>query len=139
MNVSRARVRGVESAADLTWLGIRWRGSVTLQRARDEDTGTQLQGRAQRFATLEAARTLGAWTLATQVVASGERHDSIAEAAGTRLPGYARVDARVRYALDKRWTVEVSAVNVLDKRYEHALGYDGTRRGALVSVRFDAF
>jgi vitamin B12 transporter len=139
MNVNRARVRGVEAAVDLTWLGIRWRGALTVQRARDQDAGTRLQGRADRFATLEASRTLGAWTLASQVVASGDRHDSIGEQDGTRLGGYARVDARVRYAIDKRWTVELAAVNLADKRYEHALGYDGARRGALLSVRFNAF
>ncbi|HUQ10153.1 MAG TPA: TonB-dependent receptor, partial [Steroidobacteraceae bacterium] len=36
MNVDRARVRGVEAAADLAWLGIRWRAAVTLQRPRNE-------------------------------------------------------------------------------------------------------
>jgi vitamin B12 transporter len=139
MNVSRARVRGVEATADLAWLGVRWRGAATLQRPRDEDTGRRLQGRARRFGSLEASRSWGAWTLATRVTASGDRYDSLGEAAGTRLAGYARVDARVRYVHDKRWTVELAAVNLGDRRYEHALGYEGTRRGALLSVRFDAF
>ena len=139
MNVNRARVRGVEAAADLSWLGIRWRASLTVQRPRDEDAGTRLQARALRFGSLEAARTLGNWTLSSHVSASGDRYDSIGEAPGTRLAAYARLDARVRYAIDKRWAVELAAVNVTDKRYEHALGYDGARRGALLCVRFDAF
>ncbi|HUP30878.1 MAG TPA: TonB-dependent receptor [Usitatibacter sp.] len=139
MNVSRAHVRGVEAAADLTWLGIRWRAAVTAQRPRDEDTGTRLQGRALRYGSFEASRTRGAWTVSTQVTASGDRYDSLGEASGTRLAAYARADARVRYAIDKRWAVELTAVNLTDKRYERALGYDGARRGALLSVRFDAF
>lgn len=138
-NVNRARVRGVEMAADLTWLGLRWRGAVTVQRPADEDSGTRLQARARHYGTLEASRTLGPWTLSSRVTASGDRYDSIGEAAASRLGGYARVDARVRYALDKRWAVELAAVNVADKRYEHAVGYEGTRRGAVLSVRFDAF
>jgi hypothetical protein len=35
--------------------------------------------------------------------------------------------------------VELSAVNLADKRYETATGYEGTRRGILVSLKFDAF
>lgn len=139
MNVSRARVRGLEAEADMTWLGIRWRAALTVQRPRDETPGTRLQGRARHFGTLQASKSLGAWTLGAAVTASGDRYDSLNEDPATRLGGYARVDARVRYAVDKRWTVELAAVNVGDKRYEHALGYDGTRRGALLSVRFDAF
>jgi len=139
MNVSHARVRGVEAEADLTWIGIRWRAALTVQRPRDEASGARLQGRARQFGTLQASRTLGAWTLGASVTASGDRFDSLDEAPATRLAGYARLDARVRYAIDKRWAVELAAVNLADKRYEHALGYDGTRRGALLSVRFDAF
>jgi len=35
--------------------------------------------------------------------------------------------------------VEIAAVNLGDKRYETAVGYEGTRRGVLLTVRFDAF
>jgi outer membrane cobalamin receptor len=46
---------------------------------------------------------------------------------------------RVRYAFDKRWSAELSVGNVFDKRYETAVGYDATRRSALLSLRFEAF
>jgi vitamin B12 transporter len=139
MNVDRARVRGVEAAADLTWLGIRWRAALTVQRPRNEETRARLQSRAREFGSLEASRTLGAWTLGANVVASGDRYDSIEPDPATRLGGYARVDARVGYRVSKHWSTELAAVNVADKRYQHALGYDGTRRGVLLSVRFEAF
>ena len=54
----------------------------------------------------------------------------------SRLPGYAIADAAVRYAVDKRWTLELTATNLLDKRYEHSVGYDAPRRAFLLSVRF---
>ena len=139
MNVDRARVRGVEAAADLSWLGIHWRAALTLQRPRNEQTGARLQGRARQFGSLEASHALGAWTFAGNLVASGERYDSLDQDPATRLGGYARIDARVRYTVSKQWSAELAAVNLGDKRYEHALGYDGTRRGVLLSVRFEAF
>ena len=42
-----------------------------------------------------------------------------------------------RYAPHR--TVEVAAVNLFDKKYETSVGYEGTRRGVMLSVRFDAF
>ena len=56
-----------------------------------------------------------------------------------RLPGYATIDARVRYAFDRRWSVELSANNLADKHRETSVGYDAPRRQVMLSVRFEAF
>ena len=139
LNVNRARIRGAELAAEGEAWGIRWQASLTAQRPRDEDTGLRLQGRAERFGTLSASRVFGAWTAGLGVHASGERFDSANESPATRLAPYAVVDARLRYAVNKKLAVELAATNLADRRYENALGYDASRRGVLVSIRFDAF
>ena len=138
-NVARARVRGVEVDLAGTWLGVRWRAQATWQQPRDEDTDKRLQQRAERFGALEATTTWKEVTFGANVVASGDRFDSPSELASSRLGGYARLDLRARYAPAKHWSVEVALTNVLDKRYETALGYDAPRRGALLNVRFEAF
>ena len=43
----------------------------------------------------------------------------------------------MRYAVDRNWTLELTAANLFDKRYEHAVGYDAPRRGFLLGVRFE--
>lgn len=139
MNVSRARIKGVEGGADATHWGIKWKASLTFQEPRDEDTGKRLHGRADRFGTFTATRTWGSWTAGLTVHASGDRYDSPDERDGTRLPGYATADARVRYQIAKQWTAEVTATNITDKRYETSIGYEGARRGVMLSVRFEAF
>jgi vitamin B12 transporter len=140
VNVARARIRGIEATLDAAWLGLAWHGNLTLQRPRDEDTGKRLQDRAERFGTLEASRAFGAaWNAALSVFASGDRFDATDESPDSRLPGYAILDARVRYAIDKHWTAELTATNLLDRRYESAVGYDAPRRGVFLNVRFDAF
>jgi outer membrane cobalamin receptor len=118
---------------------VQWHASLTAQRPRDEDTGARLQSRAARFGTLEASRRFGAWTAALSVLASGDRFDSADESPGTRLPGYAILDARVRYAIDKHWSAELTGTNLLDRRYEGAVGYDAPRRGVFLNVRFEAY
>jgi vitamin B12 transporter len=138
-NVRRARIRGIEASVETTIGGVRVKGSLAAQRARDEDTGAHLQGRADRFGRLEASYATGGWHFAGGLTASGERFDSVDEAPGTRLPGYAIADATVRYAFDRRWKAELVASNLLDKRYEHIVGYDAPRRGLFLNVRYEAF
>jgi vitamin B12 transporter len=115
------------------------RASFTAQRARDDVTGFRLQGRADRFGSVDASRSFGPITVSAGVLASGARHDSTNEAPASRLPGYAVVDARVGYKLGKFWSAELSAVNITDRRYENAVGYDAPRRGVFLKVTFQAF
>jgi vitamin B12 transporter len=137
-NVEHARIRGVEASIDAAWLGTRWHASVTAQRPRNEDTSRRLQGRAERLASVSAERSFGRWTVGASVLAVGDRYDSTNEAAATRLPSYAVVDARIRYRFEKFWSVELAATNLANKRYESAVGYDAPRQSVLLSVRFDA-
>lgn len=139
LNVNRARVRGVEASFEATWATLDWRAAFTVQEPKNDETGLRLQNRAKHFGSLDASRKWGKWTAGISVTASGERYDSINESPASRLPSYARLDARARYEISKLWKVEVAAVNLTDKRYETALGYDAPRRGILVTLRLDAF
>jgi vitamin B12 transporter len=138
-NVDRARIRGVEAALDATWWGLRFRASLTVQRPRNDDTGARLQGRAERFGNVDVSRAWGRWTAGIGVLASSDRYDSATADPATRLGGYAVVDARVRYAITPKWTAELVATNLGDKRYESSLGYDAPRRGVLLNVRFASY
>ncbi|MGE5098008.1 MAG: TonB-dependent receptor domain-containing protein [Betaproteobacteria bacterium] len=140
INVAGARVRGVEATAATKWLGVQWRGMLTLQRPRNDDTGARLPSRAERLASLDASRAFGsAWNAGLTVVATGERFDSLAESPSSRLPGHALLDARVRYRINKYVVAELTGTNLANKRYESAVGYDAPRRAMLLNVRFDAF
>ena len=135
-NVRRARIKGGAAAIEGSAWGVALTASGTFQRPRDEETGYMLQGRSERFGRIEASRGFGSWSVSGGVTASAGRFDSANEAPASRLPGYAIADAAVRYAVDKRWTLELTATNLLDRRYEHTVGYDAPRRALLLSVRF---
>jgi len=139
VNVNSARIKGVELGAQGTFKGVRWQASYTGQRPRDETTGLRLQGRAESYGTATGTYTWGSWSGGMTVHASGDRYDSPDESPGTRLGGYATLDARVRYKAARQWTVELAATNLTDKRYETSVGYEGARRGVMLAVRFDAF
>jgi vitamin B12 transporter len=139
VNVARARARGAELEGEATWWATRVRATFTAQRARDDVTGKRLQGRADRFGSIDASRSFGPFSVSAGVLASGARYDSTNESATSRLPGYAVVDARVGYRFGKFWSAELSAVNLADRRYENAVGYDAPRRGVFLKVTFQAF
>ena len=139
MNVNRARIRGIELGAEGKAWGGSWTATFTAQKPRDDDTGARLQGRAERYGTFNAQRRFGDWTVGLTVTASGDRFDSTDQSEASRLGGYAVVDARATWRFNKWGRLELSAVNLADKRYETAMGYEGTRRGILATVRFDAF
>jgi vitamin B12 transporter len=139
LNIARARVRGIEAAVETRWLDAKWSATLTAQRPRDEDTGLRLQGRAERHGTFEVTRNFGEWAAGVSVLASGARFDSNNQAPASRLGGYALVDARLRYTFAKYWSAELSAVNLGDKRYESAVGYDAPRRGVFLGIRFEAY
>jgi vitamin B12 transporter len=112
---------------------------AAFQKPRNEETGAQLPGRAERFGRLEASRSDGPWSVSGGVTASGERYDSTDEAPASRLPGYGIADATVRYKVDRNWSLELVASNLFDKRYENSVGYDAPRRAIVFNVRFEAF
>jgi vitamin B12 transporter len=138
-NVDRARIRGVELSAEGRWLGVHWRAQFTQQNARNDDTGKRLQGRADRYATLDLSRGWGAITAGLTVQAVGQRFDSATESPDSRVGGHAIADARVEYRLDKHWSVALHAANLGDKRYENTVGYDAPRRQMLLTVKFEAY
>jgi len=139
LNVARARARGIEMSVEASWLGARWRGAITAQRPRDEDTGLRLQGRAERYGSFEVDRAFGAWSAGLGVQASGPRFDSPNEDPATKLGGYAVVDLRLRYTVAKNWSVQLTAANIADRRYQDVVGYDKPRRSVLLGVTFESF
>jgi vitamin B12 transporter len=114
------------------------RAAFTHQRPRDEDTGKLLRSRAESFGSISLAKTWGAWQVSTTVAGNGARFDSGDEAAASRMGGYGVLNAQVRYALDKRWSIELSGSNLADRKYELAQGYNTPGRLLLLNVRFEA-
>jgi outer membrane receptor protein involved in Fe transport len=71
------------------------------------------------------------------VLAVGRRADSDFLGLGlTENPGYARVDARIRARVARGLEAFVVAENLLDRRYEEALGYPALGRSVRAGLRY---
>lgn len=139
-NIDRARIRGVELAADTELAGWELRASATwLDPANDgnsADHGNVLPRRARQSARVDADRTFGDFSIGATLNAAGERFDDLANR--KRMGGYATTDLRIGYALAPKWSLRLSADNVFDREYETAKFYRQTGRTYLLSLRYSA-
>ena len=138
INVRNARIKGWELSTDTVLAGLGLKASVTSQQPIDADNGRQLRSRAKLFGSVAASYTIGKWQLGSDVVGSGKRFDSSIEDAGSRMGGYAVVNARVSYQFNKLVAIEVNAQNLADRKYELARGYNPQNRSVFVNLKLVA-
>lgn len=136
INVAEAEVRGgtLRAAADLA--GYRIKAEVTHEEAKDQASGRMLPRRAKNFGSASIAGSSGAVRFGAELIASGQRYDSVSNAASSRLAGYALLNLRAGYALSPQWSVNVRWNNVLDKEYELVRGYNTAGSNVFVSVDY---
>ena len=139
VNIRRARIKGWELSGDTLLAGFGIKASLTSQKPIDANTERQLRSRAKLFGSLAINRTIGQWQIGSDVVASGRRYDSATESASSRMGGYALVNARVAYQVDKLWAVELSAQNIADRKYELARGYNPPNRSVFLNAKLVGF
>lgn len=138
INVSKARIRGIEGQVGADVDGWHVRGYVTLQQPKNRDGGSQdgnlLARRPERTARVDLDKDLGAFTLGGSLNAAGHSFD---DAANTRrLGGYATADLRVTWHVDADWSVQGRVANLADKRYETAAYYNQLGRTYYLTLRY---
>ena len=139
LNVRKARIKGWELSGDTLFAGVSIKGALTAQKPIDANTGLQLRSRAKLFGSLAANYSIGQWQIGSDVVASGRRYDSATESASSRMGGYAILNARVAYQVNKMWSIEVNAQNIADRKYEMARGYNPQNRSVFLNLKLLGF
>lgn len=137
-NIDRARIRGLEATASTTLADWQLRGSATWLDPRNDSggavDGNLLPRRARVSGRVDVDRDFGAIRAGASLVGAGERFDDIGNR--TRLGGYATTDLRLGYDIAEAWTLQVTASNVFDRRYETAAFYNQPGRGWFVGLRY---
>jgi len=147
-NIDKARIRGLELEAGYqtrTWVT---RASVTLldteDRGKGEDRGNELPRRSPFSTRVDVDRMLGDWSLGGSLLGQGR---SFEDAENTsRLSGFATLDLRASYAIDREWTVSASVRNLFDRDYATAqerdfitdsrIDYNQLGRGVFVTLTY---
>ncbi|MGE0798746.1 MAG: TonB-dependent receptor plug domain-containing protein [Lautropia sp.] len=138
-NVARARTSGIETA--LAWRplpSLALRAALTLGRARDVDTGSDLTRRPDRVARI------GADWFATErsTLSARVRHQSselIETGDAMRSPAWTTVDVRIQHKLMPGLAVFAAVENLFDRQRDFADPYDFgplSGRMVLLGVRY---
>lgn len=118
VNVSEARIRGIELASGYDANNWRLGARLTLLDPRDRETDNRLQRRSHQSLRLDLDRQLGDWSLGTTVIAKGYRYNDAEN--NRRLPGFATVDLRAGWEFAPDWQARLTIANVTDRRYTTA-------------------
>ena len=138
-NVKEARIQGLELEAGYqadAWLT---RASLTLLDAEDRESGNELRRRPAASGRVDVDRRMGDLSVGGSLIGQGR---SFEDAGNTdRLSGFATVDLRASYAIDREWTVAASVRNLFDRDYVVARDFTGVDynqpgRGLFVTLRY---
>jgi vitamin B12 transporter len=138
INVSKARLRGLEGQLGADVDGWHVRAYATLQQPLNRDNGPNddnlLARRPRRTGRVDLDKDLGVFTLGGSVYAAGYSYDDAANT--TRLGGYATADLRATWHVDSAWSVQGRVANLADKHYETAAYYNQLGRTYYLTIRY---
>ncbi len=137
--VNRAEVtaQGVEMEGGVRLPSdVRVQAHVTYTRTDIEGTTEALRNRPKWRGGIDAqARTKKSWTVSGALLYVGEVLDSSIPTGDVDLAGYMRVDLAATWTPSSTWQVSLGVDNVLDARYEEAVGFPATGRTPRVLMR----
>ena len=119
-NVSRAKVKGVETFAEVRPLtDLTLRGTYTYQQTQNLDTGTQLLRRPRNKASFDTDyRFLEKAHFHVNLLMVGQKEDY-----ASTVAGYVTLNLAGSYDVHKNVQLFARIDNVLDKQYEEVYGY----------------
>lgn len=138
LNISRARIRGIEGQLGATLAGWRWQGYLTWQQPRNDDGGPNdghwLPRRPERTARVDLDRRFGDFSVGATWNVAGARYDNIANT--QRLGGYATADLRASYAFAPGWELQGRLANAFDRHYETVYYFNQPGRSWYLTLRY---
>lgn len=129
-NVDNAVIRGIEFQLSLLLSGWDTQLQLSLLDPRDVSTGKILDNRSRESLRIDFNKDFGKYALGSTVQAQSTRYGS------TKIPGYALVDLKASFKINKKWTLRGKIGNVLNKDYEVNSSYNTRERNAFISVNY---
>lgn len=132
INIDEATIRGLELEYADAFGPWSVDASLTLQRARDDDTDDPLLRRPDEKLSLTLGRDFqNRSRITAELLLVGERED-----VGTRLPGYGLVNLAGQHQLTRTLKLQARIENLLDKDYELASGFNTPDRKLMATLEY---
>jgi len=133
-NIPQASIEGATLSIQGEAGNWRYYSALDVINARNESTGLRLQRRPDTQLTAGLDYESESWSYGVSLLAVTDFYDDVKNS--QPLGGYATVDAHVGYAIKKDWSIEGRVVNLGDKFYQTAYGYNQSGRAMYVTLRF---
>ena len=133
-NIPYVRIEGWTLALEGQVGAWDYRTALDVLDARNQTTGMKLVRRPDQQITASVDYPVGDWKLGASWLAASEAFENTANT--QTLGGYGTVDVYAKKSMGKDWSLEGRVVNLGDKFYQTALGYNQPGRGAFVTLRF---
>ncbi|PKM37161.1 MAG: TonB-dependent receptor [Gammaproteobacteria bacterium HGW-Gammaproteobacteria-10] len=134
-NIGKAQINGIEAEIGTQIFGWNAKLGMNLLRPVDRETNNRLPRRTDRMLSFDLSRSFGPVDVGAFLLAEGYRYDDAAST--TKVGGYATVDLRSAYHINKNWTVSAQLNNLLDKQYQLVNTYNTADRNFFVSIRYN--
>ncbi|CCE22638.1 TonB-dependent receptor domain-containing protein [Methylotuvimicrobium alcaliphilum] len=134
-NIGKAQINGIEAEIGTQIFGWNAKLGMNLLRPVDRETNNRLPRRTDRMLSFDLSRSFGPVDVGAFLLAEGYRYDDAANT--TKVSGYATVDLRSAYHINKNWTISAQLNNLLDKQYQLVDTYNTADRNFFVSIRYN--
>jgi len=138
VNLSRARIHGVELSAGQRMGNTQLSANLTFQNPKDHSgsasEGNLLVRRPRQSARVDADHDIGDFSFGASWTGVGKRYDDVANS--IHLGGYSLWDLRTEYRFARDWRVQLHGENVFDKHYETAYRYNQPGVGVFLTLRY---
>ena len=135
-NVGEAEIEGIEASLSTQWAGWKLGLNADLLSAENQQTGIELDDRAEQTLALWASKSFGKLDLGFNLKAESDRFDR----SGTELSSYALFDVSASYTINDNVKVFANVDNAFDKDFTVNLvsateRFNTQGRQAKISVR----
>lgn len=119
INLGKVTLEGLTLTASQQWDNLALSANADIQSPRDDDSRNLLPHRANRHGALGLSYNWADWNFGAEVLGYSKRYE---DKDNTRpMAGYALLNFTAQYHLNKDWSIQARANNVLDKNYKLSL------------------
>jgi len=137
IQTNKAQIDGVEFELSKQLLG--WNNKLGLEflSPRDRESNQRLARRADAVLNYDLSRSFGAIDVGANVLARGNSYEIDWLGKAHEVNGFATLDLRSAYHIDKHWMLSAKLNNLLDKDYQLVDTYNTAGRNFFFSIHYN--
>ena len=138
-NIDEARIVGIEFSGSTHLGGWNWQVNASYQEAEESSgprKGDLLARRPRAKLDLDASRRFDRWLLGANVYAQSKSRDLREDFGGGFNAGFATLNVRGEFRIEKNWVIGLKLNNILDKEYETARFFPQDGFNVMATLRY---